>query len=223
MEKMISAEIRTQLEEVFVGMNEPVQILFFGSKLQACDYCEHTLQLLSEITDMSNKLDLAVYDVDEEPETAKRYHVNLVPGIVIASRKGDMTLDSGVRFSGIPAGHEFSSLINAILLVSKKDSGLSEEGRSWLASVKEPVHLQVFVTTSCPYCPQAVTLAHQMALENENVQAEMVEAMEFNELSSTYGVSGVPHTVINYGKGEVIGAVPEAMLIEEMKRVLSSN
>ncbi len=49
----------------------------------------------------------------------------------------------------------------------------------------------------------------------------MIEALEFPELSDQYGVSGVPHTAINRGAGEVIGAVPEAYLIEEIKRTLN--
>ena len=66
-------------------------------------------------------------------------------------------------------------------------------------------------------------LAHQAAMESPWVEAEMVEAMEFFELSDRYGVSGVPHTVINNGAGNIIGAVPEEKLIAELKRVLSKE
>ena len=65
-------------------------------------------------------------------------------------------------------------------------------------------------------------LAHQAALESVWVEAEMVEAMEFFELSDHYGVSGVPHTVINDGAGNIIGAVPEERLIAEIKRVIET-
>ncbi len=220
MEKMINADITSQLAEVFKGLNHPVSILFFGSKVRACEYCEHTRQLLSEIVELDERLDLQVFDVDEDAQAASQYHVEMVPGIVIARKEEDSLIDSGIRFAGIPAGHEFSSLVNAILMVSKNDSGLSKDGRAFLSGLKKPVHLQVFVTPTCPYCPQAVILAHQMALESENVQAEMVEAMEFGELSERYGVSGVPHTIINQGAGELVGAAPEEMLINEMKRVI---
>jgi hypothetical protein len=59
-----------------------------------------------------------------------------------------------------------------------------------------------------------------MALESELVQAEMVEATEFPELADRYGVSGVPHTSINFGAGELIGAAPEEMMIEQIKEAL---
>ena len=63
-------------------------------------------------------------------------------------------------------------------------------------------------------------LAHQMALESPLVQAEMVEAIEFPELSNIYRVSGVPQTTINYGAGAVVGAAPELTLVAEIKRAL---
>ena len=63
-------------------------------------------------------------------------------------------------------------------------------------------------------------LAHQMAMESPHVQAEMVEAMEFQELSNRHGVSGVPQTTINDGAGTVVGAVPESNLVAEIQRAL---
>jgi len=65
-------------------------------------------------------------------------------------------------------------------------------------------------------------LAHMMALESPLVQAEMVEATEFPELSEQFGVSSVPHTTINRGKGNVIGAVPEANLLAEILRSIAA-
>ena len=66
-------------------------------------------------------------------------------------------------------------------------------------------------------------LAHQMAFESPLVEAEMVEAMEFFDLSNQFGVSGVPHTVINGGKGNVIGAVPEERLVVEIQKTLQKG
>ena len=62
-------------------------------------------------------------------------------------------------------------------------------------------------------------LAHQMAMESAMVQAEMVEATEFSDLSNQYHIMGVPDTVINHGKGKMVGAVPEGQLLAEIMRV----
>jgi glutaredoxin-like protein len=223
MEKMINKDIQKQLEEAFADLKKPVVILFFGSKMRACEYCEHTLSLLNEVAEISDKVSVQVYDIDENPEASKKFDVERVPGIVIAAQDGDEIINYGVHYSGIPAGHEFSSLIQSILMVSRGDSGLNQQTRDYLKTLTQPVELQVFVTPSCPYCPQAVGLAQQMAMESPFVKGEMVEAMEFFELSNTFGVSGVPHTIINQGQGEIVGAVPETALLNEIKRAVKTE
>ncbi len=65
-------------------------------------------------------------------------------------------------------------------------------------------------------------LAHQMAMESPLVQAEMVEATEFPELSNQYHIMGVPDTVINQGKGKMVGAAPEGMLLAEIMRAIKN-
>lgn len=218
-EKLLNDQIIGQVKDVFGQLQEPVQILFFGRK-KGCDYCEDTLQLAQEIVELSEKISLSIYDLDDHTDTARQYGVDKTPAIVIAGRDGDSIQDYGIRYSGIPSGHEFSSFIHSIILVSGRDSGLSAQAREFLANLTEPVHLQVFVTPTCPYCPQAVILAHQMALESPLVVGEMIEAMEFPDLADRYGVSGVPQTTINDGAGNAVGALPEANLITEIQQAL---
>jgi hypothetical protein len=61
-----------------------------------------------------------------------------------------------------------------------------------------------------------------MAVENPWIEAEMVEAMEFPELSDRFNVSGVPQTTINAGAGTLVGAGPEEYLIAEITKALHS-
>jgi glutaredoxin-like protein len=217
--RLLSDDIIQQVQDVFDQLQKPVEILFFGSK-NDCQYCDDTLQMVTELTGISDKVGLSVYDADVDTKIARQYKVDKFPGLVIAGRDGDQILDYGIRYAGIPSGHEFSSLIHDLILVSGRDSGLGQETRNYLKSLNTPIHLQVFVTPTCPYCPRAVVLAHQMALESPMVEAEMVEAMEFPDLSDRFGVSGVPQTTINYGAGTVVGAVPEDHLLSEIRRSL---
>lgn len=219
--KLLDEKIKEQVKEFFAELDNPVKIMFFGSKKQHCEYCDETVSLLEEITELSDHIKMETYDVDENPEIAEQYQINKVPMTVIAAVKGSEVLDYGIRLSGIPAGHEFSTLVNDLVMVSRQDSGLSPEVREKLAKLDKPVNLQVFVTPTCPYCPQAVILSHQMAMESKLVTGEMVEAMEFSELSNQFNVSGVPHTIINSGSGGVVGAVPESRLMDEIEKALS--
>ena len=219
---LLNENIQSQVQEAFQAIQEPVHILFFGTQAE-CQFCADTLQLVNELTDLSTHIELSTFDVDEDAAVAQNYNVELVPGLVIAGEDEDGLVDYGIRYGGIPSGHEFSSLIQDILLVSGRDSGLNESTRDFLAGLTEPVLLQVFVTPTCPYCPQAVITAHRMALESPWVSAEMVEATEFPELSNKYSIMGVPDTVINHGDGKIVGAVPEGRLMIEIKNTLTKS
>ncbi|HKI54635.1 MAG TPA: thioredoxin family protein [Anaerolineales bacterium] len=222
MEKVLNDQIVKQIEEAFAEVQEPVQVLFFGSK-DNCDYCNETQQMLEEVTAINDKIELGVYDMQENADVAQQYNVTNIPGIVIAAKDNAEVTNLGIQFSGIPSGHEFSTLINDILIVSKRESGLDEKTREFLKGLTQPLHLQVFVTPTCPYCPRAVLLAHQMAMENpQMITAEGVEATEFPELANRFNVSGVPQTVINAGKGTVVGAVPEQNLLAEIMRAMQN-
>jgi len=219
MEKLINESIAQQVLEVFANLQNPVEILFFGKK-DSCEYCPETRQLLEEVAALSEKVTFTGYDIEEDEIIARQYKVDKVPGFVITARIAEQFVDYGVRFAGIPAGHEFTSLIQAIVMVSGRDSGLTQATRDYLKGLEKPVLLQVFTTPTCPYCPRAVVLAHQMAIESPMVQAEMIDAIEFLELSDRYAVSGVPQTTINDGAAHVIGAVPEQRLLMELRQVL---
>jgi alkyl hydroperoxide reductase subunit AhpF len=145
MEEFLDDGLRKQVRRVFEDLKEPVTILCFSSAAK-CEYCEETVQLLSEVTALSNWLVLEVHDLDKESELASFYHVDKAPGIVIAGRREKGIIDFGIRYYGVPAGSEFGALINDLVMVSKRESGLSKETQAFLASLKEPVHLMVFST-----------------------------------------------------------------------------
>ena len=204
MEKVLNDQIVKQIQEAFAEVKEPVEVLLFGSK-ENCDYCNETRQLLEEVTALNDRLSLSVYDVQDNADVASKFNVTNAPGIVIAAKDNAEVKNLGIQFSGIPSGHEFSTLINDILIVSRRESGLDEKTRQYLKNLDKPLHLQVFVTPTCPYCPRAVLLAHQMAMENpQMITAEGVEATEFPDLANRFNVRGVPQTVINSGAGSVV-------------------
>mgnify|MGYP003574305940 FL=1 len=145
MAKLLNDEVIKQIDEAFAPMKESVHILFFGQK-EGCTYCPDTQQLLEEVAEISEKLTVAVYDLDDDADVAEKFNVDKAPGIVIAAKDGETVSDYGVRYAGIPSGHEFSALIQDILLVAERDSGLAQETRDFLKELTEPVLLQVFAT-----------------------------------------------------------------------------
>ena len=145
MDRLLDDQVLKQLDEAFAQLKEPVRIFLFTSG-EPCDNCEITRQLLNEVVATHNQLSLSVHDMQMDGELAHQYHVDKAPAIVIAAKDGGEISNLGVQFSGVPSGHEFATLINDILLVSNRDSGLSPAVREFLKNLNQPLLLQVFVT-----------------------------------------------------------------------------
>lgn len=145
MEKLLNDQVVGQIRQAFAKLSNPVQILYFGAQ-ENCEYCAETLQLLTEVSELDERISLSTHDLTADAALAAKFQVDKAPAIVIAGKDGDEVIDLGIQFSGIPSGYEFSTLITDLLLASERDSGLSDETREYLKSLKQPLHLQVFVT-----------------------------------------------------------------------------
>jgi glutaredoxin-like protein len=146
MANMLDENVQKQVRDFFKQLKNPVVALFFGSKSASCEYCETTHDLLKEITELHPLLSLQVYDIDADAELAAQYHVDKTPAIVLAGKDGDQLVDYGIRLAGIPAGHEFTTLIHDLVMVSTRETSLSQATIDFLKTLTKPLHLQVFVT-----------------------------------------------------------------------------
>lgn len=209
----LNKKVIKELKEVFNGLQKEVTLKYFTQTME-CQFCTDTRELLEEVAELTGKIKMEIYDFVEDKEEVEKYNIDKIPATVVMDEK-----DYGIRFYGIPGGYEFGSLVEAIKLVSTGDTMLSNEGKTFLDSLEKDVHLQVFVTPTCPYCPGAVVLAHHMAYYSPKVTGDMVEASEFPHLSVKYNVMGVPRTVINETEFQE-GAAPENMLIDKIKATL---
>lgn len=137
---LIGEEVATEIRQRLSGMAAPVRMVHFTQELNL-EYGRETREMLEELAALSDKLTLEVYDFLLDKEKVAEYGVDKVPATAIRNDK-----DYGIRFYGIPAGYEFSALLDAILDVSKGESGLSPETKEKLGRVSQPIHLEVFVT-----------------------------------------------------------------------------
>jgi glutaredoxin-like protein len=192
----------------------PVKLVMFTQSIE-CQFCAETRQIVEEIASLSDKITAEIYNFVTDKATAELYEVDKIPAIAVLRTEDGEDKDYGIRFYGIPSGYEFTSVIEDIIDVSKGDSGLQPKTKEAVAGLTDPVHFQVFVTPTCPYCPQAVRLAHKLAIESDLIKADMVEAIEFPHLSNKYHVHGVPRTVINETVHQE-GAVPEPLLLAKL-------
>lgn len=131
---------RTEVAKIFEALTEPVRLVNFTQAFE-CDGCANAHQLMEEVASLSGKISLEVFDFQKDREKVAEYGVTRIPATVVA---GDR--DYGIRFYGVPGGYEFSSLLESILMVSQRSSGLADKLREKAASIDKPVHLQVLVT-----------------------------------------------------------------------------
>jgi len=207
---LIREEQKQRLKEEFErSLNDDVKVLVFTQENE-CPFCKQARELVEEVASVSNKIKVEVYDFVKNSDSARKYQVDKVPAIAILGKK-----DYGIRFYGLPYGYEFRAFTESIINVSKGVTDLSEETKKKLKSIKNPVHIQVFVTLTCPYCPVVTELAHKFAIESDLIRADMIEVSEFPHLGHKYSVMGVPKTVINE-KTEVVGAVPEELFVQQV-------
>jgi glutaredoxin-like protein len=212
---LISEKDAEHLRHTFeTELVDPVKLLMFTQTVE-CQFCAETRQIVEEIAALSDKITPEIYNFVTDKAMAEMYGVDKIPAIAILRVKDGQDRDYGIRFYGIPSGYEFTSIIEDIMDVSKGESGLQPKSKEAVAGITEPVHFQVFVTPTCPYCPQAVQLAHKFAIESDLIRADMIEAIEFPHLANKYAVYGVPRTVINDTVHQE-GAAPEPLMLAKL-------
>lgn len=136
----IRDEDLVEIRKRFEPLAQPVKLVHFTRELNL-EYGREARQLLQELAAVSDKISLEVFNFLIDKEKVAEYRVDKVPATVVRNGK-----DYGIRFYGLPAGYEFSTLLDAMLSVSSGDSGLSDDSKELLKKVTQPLHLEVFVT-----------------------------------------------------------------------------
>lgn len=206
---LLSEQDRQTVRGHLAVIEEPVRLLFFTQTIGAPETALVARQIFDEIVSLNDHLTIEEVNFVLEQDRARQYGIEQIPAVVLL-KNGQ---DTRIRFLGAPAGYEFMSLIEAVILAGTNDSGLTPESRALVAEhVTAPLEIKVFVTPTCPHCPRAVTLAHRLAAESPLIRASCVEATEFMELSRRFRVTGVPKTVVNESI-EILGALPEDQFV----------
>jgi glutaredoxin-like protein len=208
---LIDDSVAQQLVQELQQMVSPVRVAVFSQAL-ADPESEEVRRLVEELAALDDRLRAESYNFVLDQEKTVALGVKRIPAIAIMGEEKDY----GIRFYGLPTGYEFGTLIDAILDVSRGDSGLAAPTREALAAVPRPVHLQVFSTPTCGYCPAAVRMAFRFALESDKVTADGIEVTGFPDLVQQYQISSVPKTVVD-DRVEFVGAGPEALLLKHIQ------
>lgn len=203
------------IQKKFVGLADEVELIVFSQEIES-QSCKETKELMLELGTLSKKIHVKLYDFIKNEDEVLKFKIKKIPAIAIVGK-----IDYGIRYYGVPTGYELPALIDTIIDISRGRTSLTDTLKTRLAEIRKPVHLQVFVSPTCPYCPKAARIAHQFSIENENIISDVIEMMEFPYLVQRYSVMSVPHVVINENTS-FIGAHPPEIFIEQIALALRS-
>jgi thioredoxin len=222
---LIDKETKDDITRFFderISNGGTARLLTFSTRdASKCQHCGEVRQLAEELAGVSGGRITAEHHIIEEAGgLVERLKVKRVPATVVTDSRGELSM----KFYGIPSGHEFGALLEDLADAAGGDvPKLSAETVQALQRLARPIHLQVFVTPSCPYCPRAVRMAHQFSKVNPKmIDAEMIESMEFPELAEKYSVMAVPKVVINE-EVDFEGALPEKVFLFKIKEAVKER
>lgn len=142
-------------------------------------------KIVNEITSLCEKIKSEFIPVSQESE---RYMIS------ICSKDG---ADRGLRFHGIPGGHEFNSFVLAMYNVAGPGQNIGEEASKRIANIKKSVKIQIAVSLSCTMCPDLVAAAQRIASENTNVTVDVHDLQYYPQMREKYNIMSVPCMIIN--------------------------
>lgn len=143
---LISPADQQKLRDAFAEMTRNVRLVFVTQTI-GCETCPETRQILDELPPLSDRISIEEVNLVLDAERAGQYGIDRAPGVVILYEDENGVIhDSRMRFVGVPAGYEFISLVQAVLLAGGRASNLSDETLARLAAVDKPTVMQVFTT-----------------------------------------------------------------------------
>ncbi|MEC7432778.1 MAG: alkyl hydroperoxide reductase subunit F [Pseudomonadota bacterium] len=198
---MLDANIKGQLKAYMEKLQQPIELVaaYDDSKKS-----EELKQLLEEIEPMSEKISLRT----EESTEVRR------PSFAI-NRVGT---DIGVRFAGIPMGHEFTSLVLALLQVGGHPSKASQEVIQQVQELEGEFEFETYFSLSCQNCPDVVQALNLMCVLNPNIKHTSIDGALFQDEVEQREVMAVPSVYLNgqpWGQGR--------MTLEEIAAKLDTN
>ena len=145
---LLDESTRNEVEKILEAMDQPVRLVMFTQGhggVPECQTCSEDRELAEEVASLNGKIRLEVRDFVADAALAEELRVDKIPALAVLN-DGPSPRDYGIRLYGIPAGFEFSTLIEDLLLVSTRRPGLTENTVQQISKIREPVHIQVFTT-----------------------------------------------------------------------------
>lgn len=189
---LLDADIKAQLNQYLQMMEGPIVLkVNAGSD----EVSKNTLELVNELASMSSQITVEKAELPKTPS----FSVN---------RPGE---DTGITFAGVPLGHEFTSLVLALLQVSGRAPKVDQNVIDQIKKIEGEYHFESYISLTCHNCPDVVQALNIMSILNQNITHTMIDGAAFKEEVESKNILAVPTVYLN---GEEFGG--GRMTIEEI-------
>ena len=190
--KLLNDGLRAQLKGVLARLEKNVTLVSIVDESNSKSI--ELRDLILDIADLDERVNAEVYNKGENVEVENKIHADKYP--VVALLDSDNKY-SGVKFHGVPGGHELNSFILAIYNLGSAGQQISEETLNNIKKIDKDINIKVCVSLSCHLCPDVVVSSQRIAIENEKVEAEMIDISNFKEIKDKFKVMSVPAIIVN--------------------------
>jgi thioredoxin reductase (NADPH) len=189
-----------QLRETFAQMPNEIPLLLFTEKSRDDVFAQANRQVIRAFRELTDKITLHEYDLSHEK--ARQHNVTVSPTLVIAPDQYN------IRWIGAPMGEEARTFLELLLLVGSGNSNASEQSLKVLERIDGPRHVKVFISPSCPYCPQeAVNGAKAAVARPDLISLELIDIQCRPDIAQQYAAQSVP---VAYANETLIGQGAQA-------------
>lgn len=207
----IPEEMKAQLQGIFDKLERTVRVVTI---IDPENPKTHEMQgFLKEIAGLSSRIDISTYQKGENPEVEAAINLDRLPTAALF----DGEHYTGVKFTGIPGGHEMNSFVLAVYNLAGPGQGIDEGLKNRIQAIEHKVKVQICISLSCHFCPDVVAACQRAALLNPNIQAEMIDSSLFPELKEQYKLMSVPAIILN-DKDVVFGAKKMSEIVEILEK-----
>lgn len=193
--KLLNDALRNQIKSILAMMEKEVTLVSIVDETM-----EKSIEFMDLILDMASlgeKLKVEIYKKSENPEIEAKINADKLPVVALLDENKNY---SGVKFHGVPGGHELNSFILTIYNLAGPGQAIDQSLLKEIKAFDKKTNIKVVVSLSCTLCPDVVVASQRLAMENENIETEMVELSLFEDIKRKYRIMSVPAIIVNDDK-----------------------
>jgi thioredoxin reductase (NADPH) len=210
-QQAMQEQAQTELRAIFEKIPKEIPLFLFTSPGKNVPFCQAARQVIHAVKEMAPKITLLEYDLSHE--IARKWSAQYSPTLLFDPEHYN------VRWLGAPMGEEGRTFVEALIMMGYKNTNMSKESHKLLKKIESPRNLKVFVSPSCPYCPQQAVNALKAAIEKPDlVSLDIIDIQAYPELAEQYSAQSVPQVYANE-KLIAKGAQPEELFMLSLERM----